>query len=128
MPKVQSSSSRGFATTGSGVVVLQTSPTIITPVIASIVNTGTLTLPTVAGTIVQFSEASISSSATPSPTGDARENYLDITALSDATATFAAPSGTPANHNRLHIRIKDNGTSRTLAWNGAYTASSDLPS
>jgi hypothetical protein len=38
--------------TGSGAVVLQTSPTLITPVISSIVNTGTLTLPTSTDTLV----------------------------------------------------------------------------
>lgn len=40
------------ATTGSGAVVLATSPTLTTPVIASIVNTGTLTLPTSSDTLV----------------------------------------------------------------------------
>jgi hypothetical protein len=40
------------ATTGSGSIVLATSPTIITPVISSIVNTGTLTLPTSTDTLV----------------------------------------------------------------------------
>lgn len=40
------------ATTGSGAIVLATSPTITTPVISSIVNTGTLTLPTSTDTLV----------------------------------------------------------------------------
>jgi len=40
------------ATTGSGSIVLATSPTITTPVISSIVNTGTLTLPTSTDTLV----------------------------------------------------------------------------
>jgi hypothetical protein len=39
-------------TTGSGSTVLSTSPTITTPVISSIVNTGTLTLPTATDTLV----------------------------------------------------------------------------
>lgn len=39
-------------TTGTGSVVLATSPTLTTPVIASIVNTGTLTLPTSTDTLV----------------------------------------------------------------------------
>lgn len=38
--------------TGTGVVVLQTSPTITTPHISSIVNTGTLTLPTSTDTLI----------------------------------------------------------------------------
>jgi hypothetical protein len=40
------------ASTGSGSIVLATSPTITTPVISSIVNTGTLTLPTSTDTLV----------------------------------------------------------------------------
>ena len=44
-----------------------------------------------------------------------------LTALA-AGATFAAPSGTPVNGNTLLIRIKDNGTARTLAWNSIYRA------
>ena len=40
------------SSTGSGAVVLATSPTLTTPVIATIVNTGTLTLPTSTDTLV----------------------------------------------------------------------------
>ena len=61
------------------------------------------------------------SSATPTPTGDGLSNFFTVTALA-AGATFAAPSGTPADGNRLLIRIKDNGTARTLAWNAIYRA------
>lgn len=61
----------------------------------------------------------IASSATPTPTGGSLRNLFTVTALAEA-ATFAAPSGTPANSNKLIIRIKDNGTARTLAWNAIY--------
>ena len=61
------------------------------------------------------------SSATPTPTGDARENELYVTALA-ATAAVAAPTGTASNGNKLIIRIKDNGTARTLSWNAIYRA------
>lgn len=74
---------------------------------------------------VGYSEASIASSATPSPTGSARENWLDITALA-VGATFAAPSGTPVNHNQLIIRVEDNGGAQTLAWNAIYRAGTNL--
>lgn len=87
--------------------------------------TPTLTLPAVTGTMVQYSESSTASSATPSPTGDARENFYDITALA-TNPTFAAPSGTPANHNTLLIRILDNGTSRTISWNSAYLGGTQI--
>lgn len=42
-----------------------------------------------------------------------------VTALAQ-NATIAAPTGTPAEMQPLTIRIKDNGTSRTLAWNTIY--------
>jgi hypothetical protein len=64
------------------------------------------------------------SSSTPTPTGDASDMYT-VTALA-ANATFAAPSGTPTNGQRLMLRIKDNGTARTLAWNAIYRAGSDV--
>ncbi len=115
--------------TGSGSLVFGTSPTLTTPIIASIVNTGTQTVPTVTGTIVQFIENTAASSTTPTPTGDARVNWYQLTALAGAP-TFQVPSGTPSNHNELFIRILDNGTARVLAWTGGaggYRASSDLP-
>lgn len=37
-------------------------------------------------------------------------------------ATIAAPSGTPADGQALIIRIKDNGTIRTLTWDAVYRA------
>lgn len=70
---------------------------------------------------VDFSEeiTTVTSSATPTPVGGGKRNIFTVTALA-ANATFAAPSGTPANGNRLIVRIKDDGTSRTLAWNAIY--------
>ena len=44
-----------------------------------------------------------------------------MTALAEA-ATFGAPTGTPVNGQKLIIRIKDNATARTLAWNAVYVA------
>lgn len=64
---------------------------------------------------------STASSSTPTPVGSAERNQFNVTALA-ANATFAAPSGTPADGNTLVIRIKDNGTARTLAWNAIYRA------
>jgi hypothetical protein len=63
---------------------------------------------------------SVASSATPAPSSDTDDQY-QLTALA-ANATFAAPTGTPADGQSLIIRIKDNGTARTLAWNAAYRA------
>lgn len=64
---------------------------------------------------------STTSSSTPTPTGGTERNQFNVTALA-AAATFAAPSGTPVDGNSLIIRIKDNGTARTLAWNAIYRA------
>lgn len=61
----------------------------------------------------------VASDATPNPTGGSLRNFYTITALA-ANAIFAVPSGTPANANKLIIRIKDNGTARTLTWNAIY--------
>jgi hypothetical protein len=94
------------------------------PVIGSITNTGLLTLPTVAGTVMQYSYSS--SAATATPAGDAKVNDYVLTALNVAP-TFSAPSGSLTDANILNIRIKDNGTARVLSWNGIYIASPDLP-
>jgi len=61
------------------------------------------------------------SSDAPAPTGGSSRNLFTVTALAEG-ATFAAPSATPANGNRLIIRIKDNGTARSLGWNAIYRA------
>lgn len=64
---------------------------------------------------------------TPNPTGDAKVNEYYLTALDD-DAEFAAPSGTPANGNKLIIRVLDDGTGRALTWNAIYRAAGvDLP-
>lgn len=51
-------------------------------------------------------------------------NNTDIAAITAQAAalTIAAPTGTPVDGQSLTIRIRDNGTSRTIAWNAAYTA------
>lgn len=64
------------------------------------------------------------SSSTPTPNCDIQDIYT-ITALA-AGATMAAPTGTPLNGQRLLLRIKDNGSAQTLAWNAIYRFSSDL--
>ena len=67
----------------------------------------------------------VASSATPTPDGDANDIFT-VTALAEA-ATFAAPTGTPSNGQKLIIRIKDNATARALAWNAIYRAGTDIP-
>ena len=66
----------------------------------------------------------VSDSATPTPNADTDDMYI-ITGLTQ-TATFGAPTGTPTQGQKMIVRVKDNGTARTLAWNAIYRASSDL--
>jgi hypothetical protein len=54
------------------------------------------------------------SSATITPTSDLSDQY-NITALA-TTATFAIPSGTPTDGQKLSIRIKDSGSGQTISW------------
>lgn len=63
---------------------------------------------------------STASSATPTPDADAHDVFK-VTALA-ANAVFAAPSGTPTDGQPMVLRIKDNGTARTLAFNAIYRA------
>ena len=60
------------------------------------------------------------SSGTPTPDSDSSDLYT-VTALA-VDATIGAPTGTPTDGQKLLIRIKDNGSARTLAWNAAYRA------
>ena len=64
-------------------------------------------------------QTTIASSATPTPTGSAKENELYITAL-EADAEFAAPTGTAVNGNTLMIRAKAITDDRALTYNAIY--------
>lgn len=57
---------------------------------------------------------SITSASTITPNTDTAEQY-QVTALA-TNATIATPAGTPLNAKKLLLRIKDNGTARTLTW------------
>lgn len=76
--------------------------------------TGTLTL----GGKVVPKVTSLASAATLTPTSDTA-NLFVCNGLAVNT-TIAAPTGTPADGQGLMLRIKDNGTARTIAWNAAY--------
>lgn len=68
-----------------------------------------------------FTSNTITSSATPTPIVSAMRNFFTITALA-AGATIAAPTGTPVDGMGLILRIKDNGTARSLAFNAIFRA------
>lgn len=61
--------------------------------------------------------STLASAATLTP--NASYNLFECTALAVNTA-IAAPTGTPANMQGMMLRIKDNGTSRTISWNAIY--------
>lgn len=71
--------------------------------------------------LVEVLASTDTSTATPTPIGNAKRNFYTLTALA-LNATFAAPSGTPANGNVLLIRYLDNATARTLSFNAIYRA------
>jgi len=68
-----------------------------------------------------FQSSTVASDATPNPIGSGKMNHYSLTALA-AAAEFAAPSGTPADGNRLSVRIEDDGTGRALTYNAIYEA------
>ena len=55
---------------------------------------------------------------TITPNGDTTDQY-NVTSLGSA-AIIATPSGAPTNGQKLIIRIKDNGISRSLTWSSIY--------
>lgn len=101
------------------------------------VSGNTITFPGAAGTLATLAGTetltnkritarvgSTASSSTPTPVGDSNDLY-EVTGLA-ANATIGTPGGTPTDGQKLILRIKDNGTARTLAFNAIYRASSDL--
>jgi hypothetical protein len=61
----------------------------------------------------------ITSAATITPAST--DTQYNVTALA-VDATIAAPSGTPVSGKKLLLRIKDNGTARSLTWNAIFRA------
>ena len=121
--------------TGSGANVLGTGPTLSAPIFGTIVNTGTLTLPTSTDTLVGRATTdtltnkritprigTVTTTGTVTPTGDTADQY---NVIATGTLTIAAPSGTPTDGQKLTLRIKNNGTvvSQAVTWtttSGAY--------
>ena len=101
----------------------------------TIVNTGTLTLPTSTDTLVGRATTdtltnkritprigTVTTTGTVTPTGDTADQY---NVIATGTLTIAAPSGTPTDGQKLMLRIKNNGTvvSQAVTWtttSGAY--------
>jgi hypothetical protein len=93
----------GGTITTSGTIAIDTA------VVATTNNTVTLTNKRITSRV-----GTTTSAATITPTSDSSDQY-NVTALA-TTATFAIPSGTPTDGQKLTIRIKDNGTGQTVNW------------
>jgi hypothetical protein len=66
---------------------------------------------------------STASSATPAINTDTTDEF-DITALAaNITSMTSSLTGTPVNGDELMIRIKDNGTARTITWGASFVSS-----
>lgn len=102
------------------------SDTTIARVSAGVISVEGVTVPTISSTSTLTNKritkriGTTASSSTPTPDADSHDIYT-VTALA-AGATFGAPTGTPTDGQSLIIRIKDNGTARTLAYNAIYRA------
>lgn len=83
---------------------------------------------TLAGTVhngrVVHAVQTMASGATLTPDA-ATYNIAECASLATNT-TLAAPSGTPVNGQVMVIRLKDNGSSRTIAYNSIYQNISGL--
>jgi hypothetical protein len=126
------------ATTGSGSIVLATSPTITTPVISSIVNTGTLTLPTSTDTLVGRATTDTLTNKTltsPTITGGALNGTLGATTPSTVAATSITASTTLGVTGTATLTVDasisgltvgkggGSGSTNTVVGNGALAAS-----
>lgn len=122
--------------TGTGALVFGTAPNITNPTgivkgdvgLGNVDNTSDAAKNSATATLTNKRIASrvgsTASSATPTPDADNHDAY-HVTALA-VGATFGAPTGTPTNEQRLVIRITDNGTARSLAFNAIYRAGADV--
>jgi hypothetical protein len=135
------------AITGTGNVVMSTSPTLVTPALgtpssgtvtnltgtasiningtvgATTANTGAFTTLTASTNInstrINPRTSTVADTATLTPDISTNDQF-NITAQAQALSV-AAPTGTPVDGNKLILRILDNGTTRAITWNATYT-------
>jgi hypothetical protein len=122
--------------TGTGNVVMSTSPTLVTPALGTPASGNLLNCLAGGGNVVGVNDTQTLTNkrvtprigttvtgATITPTADLSDQY-NVTGLNQS-ALIATPSGTPTDGERLVIRILDDGTARALTWStgaGGYRA------
>lgn len=102
--------------TGTGALVFGTSPTLTTPVIASIVNTGTLTLPTSTDTLIGKATTDTLTNKTfnTASTGNVFQiNGVGITAVT-GTGSVVLASSPALTNNVTHSYTQSSGTAATF--------------
>jgi len=102
--------------TGTGSLVFGTSPTLTSPTLIT-PNLGNATATTLTGRILPR-VVTIVSTATPAINTDLYD-AVSITALATGISSISI-TGSPNNFDKLLFRIKDNGTSRTIAWGTSF--------
>jgi len=111
------------AVTGTGDVVLATSPTLVTPDLGT---PSALVGTNISGTISTRWKArvgSTTSSATPTINTDNVDIYK-LTAQTAAISSFSSNlSGTPNDGDILEIQITDDGTARAITWGASFVSS-----
>lgn len=112
-----------------------TNKTLTAPIISTISNTGTVTLPTSTDTLVGRATTdtltnkritkrtgTVTTSATPTINTD-NVDIFTITALADNITSFTTNlSGTPTIGQTLIIRILDAGVSKTISWGASFAS------
>jgi len=64
----------------------------------------------------------VASSATPSINVDTADIFTITALATNITSMTSGLSGTPVNGQKLVIRIKDDGTARTISWGASFVA------
>jgi hypothetical protein len=123
------------SSTGTGNVVLSNSPTLTTPVISTITNTGTITLPTSTDTLLGRATTdtltnkritprviTTTSSATPTINTDNTDQFGLTAQAVDVTSFTTNLSGTPTDGQKLWIYIVGTAA-RAIAWGASFESS-----
>jgi hypothetical protein len=112
-----------------------TNKTLTSPIISTISNTGTLTLPTSTDTLVGKATtdtltnkrvnkrvSTVALSATPTIDIDNYDVFAINSLSMDVTSFTTGLTGTPSSLQSILFRIVDNGTARALTWGASYIA------